>query len=168
MGTLLFFVGLQYINLTNKTGEVRQIIYFTDLSIIRYNPQYRILFLTFIFSFLNFFGIPPLAGFWMKLSVYQGVVNSLVQFSVVQWLAILFIFFVTLIGSYNYLRLLYIILSENNILPVNMVYLPTSNKDIIFLGQLFLFLQVGLFLSYKYFFKNLTLSNLLMYYTITM
>jgi len=168
IGTLLFFVGLQYIILTNKTGEVRQIMYFTDLSIVRYNPEYRVLFLTLIFSFLNFFGIPPLAGFWMKLSVYQGVVSSLSHFSVVQWVAILFIFFVTLIGSYNYLRLLYVILSENNVLPLNMVYLPSSNKDIIFLGQLFLFMQIGLFLGYKYFLHTLTFSNLLMYYTITL
>lgn len=167
MGTLLFFVGLQYIILTNKTTEVRQIIYFTDLSVIRYNPQYRVLFLTFVFSFLNFFGIPPLAGFWMKLSVYQGVVSSLTYFSLVQWLTILFIFFVTLIGSYNYLRLLYVILSENNILPLHMVYLPASNKDIIFLGQLFFFVQLGLFLGYKYFLNVLTFSNLLMYYTIS-
>jgi len=167
VGTLLFFVGLQYIIITDQTGAVRQVQYFTDLSIVRYHPQYRVLFVTLMFSLLNFFGIPPLVGFWMKLSVYFGIMVSMTQFSVVQWFSVVVLLLITLIGSYNYLRLLYVILSENNLPTLNMVYLPNTKNDILFLGCMFFFIQVLFFISYKYFIINFSFSNLLMLYTVS-
>jgi NADH:ubiquinone oxidoreductase subunit 2 (subunit N) len=167
VGTLLFFVGLQYIIITDQTTAVRQVLYFTDLSVVRYHPQYRVLFLTLMISLLNFFGIPPLVGFWMKLSVYYGVMVSMTNFTVVQWLCVLFLLLVTLVGSYNYLRLLYVILSENNLPNLTMVYLPNTKQDVMFLGKLFVFIQFLFFISYKYFIMNFSFSKLLMLYTVS-
>jgi NADH:ubiquinone oxidoreductase subunit 2 (subunit N) len=167
VGTLLFFVGLQYIIITDQTGAVRQVLYFTDLSVVRYHPQYRVLFLTLMISLLNFFGIPPLVGFWMKLSVYYGVMVSMTNFTLLQWVSILFLLLITLVGSYNYLRLLYVLLSENHLPKLTMVYLPNTKKDAMFLGQIFVFIQVLFFISYKYFIMNFSFSKLLMLYTIS-
>jgi NADH:ubiquinone oxidoreductase subunit 2 (subunit N) len=167
VGTLLFFVGLQYIIITDQTGAVRQVLYFTDLSVVRYHPQYRILFLTLMISLLNFFGIPPLVGFWMKLSVYYGVMVSMTNFTVVQWLSVLFLLLITLVGSYNYLRLLYVLLSENHLPKLTMVYLPNTKQDVMFLGKLFVVIQFFFFISYKYFIMNFSFSQLLMLYTVS-
>jgi NADH:ubiquinone oxidoreductase subunit 2 (subunit N) len=167
VGTLLFFVGLQYIIIKDQTGAVRQVLYFTDLSIVRYHPQYRILFLTLMISLLNFFGIPPLVGFWMKLSVYYGIMVAMTNFTAVQWGCILFLLLITLVGSYNYLRLLYVILSENHLPKLTMVYLPNTKHDVMFLGKIFVFIQFFFFISYKYFIMNFSFSKLLMLYTVS-
>ena len=167
VGTLLFFVGLQYIIIKDETGQLRQVLYFTDLSIVRYQPQYRVLFLTLMISLLNFFGIPPLVGFWMKLSVYYGLMVSMTSFTVVQWVSVLFLLLITLVGSYNYLRLLYVLLSENHLSKLTMVYLPNTKQDAMFLGKIFVFIQFLFFISYKYFIMNFSFSKLLMLYTIS-
>lgn len=162
VGTLLFFVGLQYIMITDETGNVRPILYFTDLSIVRYHPQYRVLFLILMFSLLNFFGIPPLMGFWMKLSVFFGIMVAMTQVSIVQWFFVVLLLLITLIGSYNYLRLLYVILSENSLPNLTLVYLPNSKQDVMFLAKLFVIVQIVFFISYKYFIMHFSFSNLLM------
>jgi len=167
VGTLLFFVGLQYIMITDQTGNVRPVLYFTDLSIVRYNPQYRVLFLILMFSLLNFFGIPPLMGFWMKLSVYFGIMVSMTQLSVIQWVSVVVLLLITLIGSYNYLRLLYVVLSENHLPKLTMVYLPNTKQDANFLAKVFVTVQFIFFIGYKYFIMHFSFSNLLMLYTVS-
>jgi NADH:ubiquinone oxidoreductase subunit 2 (subunit N) len=167
MGTLLFFVGLQYIIVTDNTNNLRQVLYFTDLKVICHNPQYRLLFLVLIFSLLNFFGIPPLMGFWMKFAVYKGIVASMVNFSLVSWLVVVFMLIITLIGSYNYLRLLYILLSETNMSTLNVVYLPNTKHNSSFVFIMFMMVQFLAFVSYKYFIYNFSFSKLLMLYTLS-
>ena len=127
VGTLLFFVVLQYIILEDINNKTRHILYFSDLAVLRHHKAYAPLCIVVLVSLLNFFGIPPLMGFWMKLAVVQGLVLSSVSF--INWFLVIILLLITLIGGYNYLRIFYVILSETNNPNVNMVYLPNTKKD---------------------------------------
>ena len=146
MGTFLFFIVLQYFVIIDSSGVVRHPMYFTDLTVVRTHKEYKQLFIVLVFSFLNFFGIPPLLGFWIKLSVFQGLVLNLN--SVYDWFFILSLIIITIIGGFSYIRVLYTLLTENNNLGLNLLYCPDTKRDIYIIFGLFLIIQILAFISY--------------------
>ena len=126
-GTVLFFSALQYIIIEDNNNKRRHVLYFSDLSVLRQHEIYRPLFILFSVSLLNFFGIPPLVGFWMKYAAIQALVVASNNF--ISWFLVILLLLLTLVGSYNYLRLFYVIAVENNNSNLNMVYLPNTKDD---------------------------------------
>lgn len=129
VGTLLFFVVLQYIVLEDSNDKTRHILYFSDLAVLRSHKLFIPLCLVVLVSLLNFFGIPPLMGFWMKLAVVQALVLSNLSF--INWFLTVTLLLITLVGGYNYLRIFYVILSETNNPNVDIVNLPNTKTDFI-------------------------------------
>jgi len=127
VGTLLFFVVLQYIVLEDSNNKTRHILHFSDLGVLRHHKTYAALCLVVLVSLLNFFGIPPLMGFWMKLAVVQGLVLSSASF--MNWFLVVAVLLITLVGGYNYLRIFYVLLSETNNPNVEVVYLPATKNN---------------------------------------
>ena len=74
-------------------GEAEKLADFRGLN--RRNPWYALIMLLCMFSFA---GVPPLVGFYGKLSVFQAVVNVDLF-----WLAVVGIFF-AVVGAFYYLR----------------------------------------------------------------
>jgi NADH:ubiquinone oxidoreductase subunit 2 (subunit N) len=129
VGTLLFFVVLQFLVLEDSNDKTRHILYFSDLAVLRYHKLFIPLCLMVLVSLLNFFGIPPLMGFWMKLAVVQALVLSNLSF--INWFLTVTLLLITLVGGYNYLRIFYVILSETNNPNVDIVNLPNTKTDFI-------------------------------------
>ena len=140
VSTFLFFLLLQYFIIMDETGVVRHPIYFTDLSVVRYHTSYKAIFLVLVLSFLNFFGIPPLLGFWMKFSALQALVLSTVTFY--DWFIILILLFVTLIGGFSYIRVLYTLVTENQQLGLQLLYWPDTKDEILICAAWFILAQI--------------------------
>ena len=43
--TFLFFLVLQYFLIMDQNGTTRHVLYFTDLSVVRYHPSYQLIYL---------------------------------------------------------------------------------------------------------------------------
>lgn len=149
ISTFSFFFLLQYfVMVENKNSLVRHVIYFSDLSVIRYQNGARLLFLVLILSFLNFFGIPPFLNFWMKYNLLQGLVINIVD--TYQWFFLINFVFITIIGSFTYLRILYTLVTENQYLGLNFSYWPMTKTDSIFILFYFFFFQIFNFFFFSY------------------
>jgi len=146
----------------DHTGNIRHVLYFTDLSVVRYHPAYKVIYIVLIFSFLNFFGIPPLLGFWMKFSALQGIVINTFGFK--QWFLIIFLVLVTLIGGFSYLRVLYTLVTENNNLKLQLVYTPNTKNDLNLVVVAFIVFQLVSFYGYVWAQESLTASAFVINY----
>lgn len=122
IGTWFFMCLLQYI-IVRDQKSLHHPLYFSDLTVLRGSLSYYSLVVLVIFSLLNFFGIPPLAGFWSKFLVFKGLVTTLTIDNGWWFLILLFI---SLIGSFIYLRIFYSFLVENINLKLNLVYFPAT------------------------------------------
>ena len=159
-GTYIFFLALQYFVMMDNSGIVRHPMYFTDITVVSTHIQYKQLYIILIFSFLNFFGIPPLIGFWMKYSIFQGLVVNLTSF--IDWFYILSLIMITIIGGFSYIRVLYTILTENNNLGLNLLYWPDTQKDVIIIFIIFVTFQLLSFFFFDTFLSLFNISVLLM------
>ena len=148
-GTLLLFLALQYIVINDHMNKKRNILYFSDLTVLRNHVEYRPLCLVIVFSLLSSFGIPPLMGFWVKFAAIQGIVSNSAFMSFVNWLIVIFILLVTLIGGYNYLRMIYTILAETTNSYLNMAYLSISKEDALVGVLAFILFQVLFLVGYE-------------------
>jgi NADH:ubiquinone oxidoreductase subunit 2 (subunit N) len=146
ISTFVFFLLLQYFLMMDETGVVRHPIYFADLSVVRFHSMYKLIFILLVFSFLNFFGIPPLLGFWMKFSALQALVLSTVTFY--DWFIILILLFVTLIGGFSYIRVLYTLVTENQQLGLQLLYWPDTKDEILICAAWFILAQIFGFFAY--------------------
>jgi NADH:ubiquinone oxidoreductase subunit 2 (subunit N) len=144
--TFLFFLVLQYFLIMDQNGTTRHVLYFTDLSVVRYHPSYQLIYLVLIFSFLNFFGIPPLLGFWMKFAALQGIVTN--TYSNMDWLLIIILVLMTLVGGFSYLRVLYTLVTENNNLKLQLLYTPNTKHDLNLIAMAFVIFQLIAFYVY--------------------
>lgn len=158
VSTFLFFLLLQYFIIMDETGVVRHPIYFTDLSVVRYHTSYKAIFLVLVLSFLNFFGIPPLLGFWMKFSVLQGLVLN--THSLMEWLLIVILVLMTIIGGFSYIRVLYTLLTENTSLGLHLLYWPNTHKDLYIVYWGFLVFQFLAFVGYSSISEFFTIQGL--------
>lgn len=147
-GTLLLFLALQYIVINDHMNKKRNILYFSDLTVLRNHVEYRPLCLVIVFSLLSSFGIPPLMGFWVKFAAIQGIVSNSAFMSFVNWLIVIFILLVTLIGGYNYLRMIYTILSETTNSYLNIAYLSITKEDSLVCVLGFILFQVLFLVGY--------------------
>jgi len=138
--TFFLFLLLQHFIFLDDTGTVRQLYYFTDLSVVRHHVSYKFIYMLLIFSFLNSFGIPPLLGFWMKFAALQGVVTNMETMS--QWFLMITLILSTLVGGFTYLRVLYTLVTENNNLKLQLTYWPNTKYDLYYIGFGFVVLQV--------------------------
>ncbi len=168
VATLLFFLALQYIVVKdNKKNEWRNVLYFTDLVFLRHSTEDRRLFVIALFSLLSFFGIPPFIGFWMKFTVFAGIVKAmfipyeLFQLSIdllrtghsinfLSWVLFIMILFVTLVGSYNYLRIFYVLTAgeHKDLNDAYMVYCTNTKSDTNVVFYAFIFIQILFTLNY--------------------
>lgn len=149
-GTLLLFLALQYIIIIDSNDKKRNILYFSDLTLLRHHLAYRPLCLIIIFSLLSAFGIPPLMGFWVKFTVISSIVSNLAFMTSFSWAVVTIILLITLIGGYNYLRIIYTILSETNNPHLNMAYLPISKEDSLICVVWFVLFQFLFFIGFKF------------------
>jgi len=147
-GTLLLFLALQYIVINDHMNKKRNILYFSDLTVLRNHVEYRPLCLVIVFSLLSSFGIPPLMGFWVKFAAIQGIVSNSAFMSFTNWVMVIFILLVTLIGGYNYLRMIYTILSETTNSYLNIAYLAISKEDALVCVLSFILFQVLFLVGY--------------------
>lgn len=159
VGTLLFFVVLQYIVLEDSNNKTRHILHFSDLGVLRHHKAYAALCLVVLVSLLNFFGIPPLMGFWMKLAVVQGLVLSSASF--INWFLVVSVLLITLVGGYNYLRIFYVLLSETNNPNVEVVYLPATKNN--FEAYVLWFIVSQIFFVGYYEILNDTFNSILLF-----
>jgi len=160
VGTLLFFLALQYFVILDASGVVRHPMYFTDLTVVRTHTHYKPLFILLVFSFLNFFGIPPLLGFWMKFAIFQGLVVNLHSFG--DWSFIVSLVMITIIGGFSYIRVLYTLLTENTNLGLSLIYWPDTQTDVIVIFTSFVVIQIASFLFFDTFLSIFHVSTLLM------
>jgi len=144
--TLFFFVILQYLVLKDNSQTKRHPIYFTDLSVVSAQLAYKPIFFLLVLSLLNSFGIPPFLVFWMKFSAMQGLLLNTVNF--VDWLLVLSLLLVTIIGGFSYIRVLYSLLSENQNLGLQQVYWPNIYLDYGLAVFGFVLLQLTAFFCY--------------------
>ena len=158
VGTLLFFVVLQYIVLEDSNNKTRHILHFSDLGVLRHHKAYAAVCLVLV-SLLNFFGIPPLMGFWMKLAVVQGLVLSSASF--INWFLVVSVLLITLVGGYNYLRIFYVLLSETNNPNVEVVYLPATKNN--FEAYVLWFIVSQIFFVGYYEILNDTFNSILLF-----
>ena len=139
-GTIIFFLLLQYVVIYDKTFTIRHPLYFTDLAVLRTPQAYSYLLLVLAICLLNFFGIPPLLGFWAKFTViYNIMLNALTMFDIFWLLCLLFI---SLIGSFTYLRILYTILVETHKTKLNLVFFPYTQLVNNYILKLLLVVQL--------------------------
>lgn len=98
--SILLFLGSFLFIFYNK--NIRGIIKFTDLQFINRHYNWYFLIIIGVISLLNFFGLPPFIGFWGKFLLIKSlVINSNQLFNVL----IIFVFIVTLVGSFTYIKL---------------------------------------------------------------
>jgi NADH-quinone oxidoreductase subunit N len=147
-GTLLLFVALQFIVIKDSLNKTRNILYFSDLTILRHHASYTGLGMIIIFSLLSAFGIPPLMGFWVKFAAINAIVSNLNHMSFLNWGIVTVILLITLIGGYNYVRIIYTMLSETNNPHLNISYLPGTKTDTTEGMRWFVIFQVLAFLYY--------------------
>ena len=95
-----FIIWFIVMHLTKKTTHL---INFKGLS---YN--YPVLSLILIISLFSISGLPPMAGFFVKFEIFNSLLNSS------QYFIGYFLFILTVISFFYYLRLIKIIYFENN------------------------------------------------------
>jgi NADH:ubiquinone oxidoreductase subunit 2 (subunit N) len=110
--------------------------------------SYSRLGMVIVFSLLSAFGIPPLMGFWVKFAAINAIVSNLNYMSFLQWAIVTIILLITLIGGYNYVRIIYTMLAETNNPNLNISYLPGTKTDIIEGTRWFVIFQVLTFMYY--------------------
>lgn len=119
--SLLFFLGLfNYLKLTRKFS-----IMFVDLQLLVRNQELYPLVIIFISSLFSFFGIPPFLGFWGKLMLLKGLVESSLTF--MDFVIIAIFFLSILIGGFTYIKLYNLLVSASykdntyfTLQPINM------------------------------------------------
>ena len=144
--TFLFFSLLQYFVFQDK-DNIRHIMYFTDLNVLIGQKAYAVGFFLAGILLLNFFGIPPLVGFWTKLLVIQAFITS--QATAAHWLIFVGLLFMVIIGSFAYLKIFYSLVTENTNLNLKVMYCMNTKSSFL---TLFVFLCSVQVLTVFYYF----------------
>ena len=94
----------------------------------------------------------------MKFSVLQGLVLN--THSLMEWLLIVILVLMTIIGGFSYIRVLYTLLTENTSLGLHLLYWPNTHKDLYIVYWGFLVFQFLAFVGYSSISEFFTIQGL--------